>query len=71
MTNQIENENKEQLIGELLTPNEREHLFTNLDAVCDFIKTFKLQNCNIRYGYVQREGKHVLGYQLVYRVEDN
>ena len=71
MTSQIEKRNKEPLIGELLTPNEREHLFTNLDAVCDFIRTFNLQNCNIRYGYVQREGKHVLGYQLVYRVEDN
>ena len=70
MIEQIENENNI-LTGELQCPNERLHLFNNIDAVCDFIKTFKIRNANIRYGYVQREGKHVLGYQLVYRVEDN
>lgn len=65
--NKIENENKI-LSGELFTPNERQHLFANIDAVCDFIKTFKIRNANIRYGQ-DVNGRMV--YQLVYAVENN
>ena len=68
MTSQTENENKESLIGEVFLPNERQHLFANIDAVCDFIKTFKIRNANIRYGQ-DVNGRMV--YQLVYAVENN
>ena len=67
MTEQIENENNV-LSGELFTPNERQHLFANIDTVCDFIKTFKIRNANIRYGQ-DVNGRMV--YQLVYAVENN
>ena len=65
--NKIENENNV-LTGELFTPNERQHLFANIDAVCDFIKTFKIRNANIRYGQ-DANGRMV--YQLIYAVENN
>lgn len=68
--NKIENENKI-VTGEVFTPNEREHLFTNIDALTDFVKVFKLKNFNVRYGKIKREGKEVFGFQLVYQVEDN
>ena len=67
MSEQIENENNI-LTGELQCPNERLHLFNNIDAVCDFIKTFKIRNANIRYGQ-DVNGRMV--YQLVYAVENN
>ena len=68
MTNQIENESNNILEGELQCPNDRLHLFTNIDALCDFIKVFKIRNANIRYGQ-DANGRMV--YQLVYRTEEN
>jgi len=67
MTQQIENENNI-LSGELFTPNERQHLFANIDALTDFVKIFKLKNFNVRYGQ-DVNGRMV--YQLVYAVENN
>lgn len=68
MTNQIENENKEPLIGELDCPVERMHIFTTHSALCDFVKVFNINNYNVRYGQ-SASGKMV--HQLVYQVVDN
>ena len=72
MIEQLQNENKgfeeTALTGELFTPNERQHLFANIDAVCEFIKTFKIRNANIRYGQ-DVNGRMV--YQLIYAAENN
>lgn len=67
MTEQLENENNT-ITGELFTPNERQHLFATIDAVCDFAKTFKLKQFNVRYGQ-DVNGRMV--YQLVYAVENS
>ena len=64
--NQIENENKEPLIGEVQCPNERLHLFTNIDALTDFVKVFKIYQFNVRYG---QDAKGQMAFQLVYRSE--
>ena len=70
MTEQIENEGFERVVldGELYTPNARQHLFTTIDAACDFAKTFKLKQFNVRYGQ-DVNGRMV--YQLIYAVENN
>lgn len=67
MSEQIENENNI-LTGELQCPNERLHLFTNIDALTDYIRVFKLKNFNVRYGQ-DVNGRMV--YQLIYAVENN
>ena len=63
----IENENKI-LSGELETPNTRMHLFTNIDALTDFVKVFRITDFNVRYGQTS-SGK--MAYQLTYNVEKN
>ena len=65
--NKIENENNT-LTGELETPNTRMHLFTNIDALTDFVKVFRLTDFNVRYGQTSG-GKMV--YQLTYNTEKN
>lgn len=68
MTNQIENENNTVLEGELQCPSERLHLFTNINALCDFIKVFNVKQFNVRYG---QGATGRMAYQLVYRTEEN
>ena len=65
MNNQIENKI---ISGELETPNTRMHLFTNIDALTDFVKVFRITDFNVRYGQTH-DGKMV--YQLTYNTEKN
>ena len=64
--NQIENEKKEPLIGDVQTPTERAHIFTNIDALTDFVKVFKIYQFNVRYG---QDASGRMAFQLVYRSE--
>lgn len=64
MTAKIENDSKEPLIGDISFPNERQHLFGTLQALCDFTVVFQLKNFNVRYGQLP-DGKYV--YQLIYQ----
>ncbi|MNQ60613.1 hypothetical protein D3C85_748970 [compost metagenome] len=57
------------LEGILECPNERVHNFLNIVALCDFVKTFNIQNFNVRTGYLQETGKQVV--QLTYNVVNN
>ena len=51
MTNQIENENKEPLVGEVDTPNKRIHIFRSMQAMTDFVNTFKISSGQWRTGH--------------------
>lgn len=66
MTEQLENNSNEHLIGDVQTPTERAHLFTNIDALTDFVKVFKIYQFNVRYG---QDAKGQMVFQLVYRSE--
>lgn len=53
--NQIENENKEPLAGNTLTgevdiPNRRVHIFRSMQAMTDFVNTFKISSGQWRTG---------------------
>ena len=50
MTNQIENENKEPLVGEVEIPNKRVHVFRSMQAMTDFVNTFKISSGQWRTG---------------------
>ena len=66
---QIKQDNLNILEGEVQVPAERVHNFTNMSAVCDFVKTFNIQNFNVRTGYLQETGQQVV--QLTYNVVNN
>lgn len=56
MTNQIENENKEPITGDVLTgtvdiPNRRIHIFRSMQAMTDFVNTFKISSGQWRTGH--------------------
>lgn len=51
MTNQIENENKEPLVGEVDIPNRRVHIFRSMQAMTDFVNTFKISSGQWRTGH--------------------
>ena len=51
MTDQIENENKEPLIGQVDVPNRRVHIFRSMQAMTDFINTFKISSGQWRTGH--------------------
>ena len=51
MTNQIESENKEPLIGQVDIPNRRVHIFRSMQAMTDFINTFKISSGQWRTGH--------------------
>lgn len=63
---QLENNSTSPLIGEVQCPNERLHIFTNIDALTDFVKVFKIYQFNVRYG---QNAKGQMVFQLVYRSE--
>ena len=48
--NQIENENKEPLIGQVDIPNSRVHIFRSMQAMTDFINVFKISSGQWRTG---------------------
>ena len=47
----IENENKEPLIGQVDVPNRRVHIFRSMQAMTDFINTFKISSGQWRTGH--------------------
>lgn len=51
MTDQTENENKEPLIGQVDIPNRRVHIFRSMQAMTDFINTFKISSGQWRTGH--------------------
>ena len=51
MTNQIENENKEPLVGQVDIPNRRVHIFRSMQAMTDFVNTFKISSGQWRTGH--------------------
>lgn len=61
--NQIENENKDPLIGEVECPSQKYHLFKSVSAMADFIEVFKISNGQFRSG-VLANGEPVV--ELVY-----
>jgi len=70
MTNQIENENKDGfdeqiLIGQVDIPNRRVHIFRSMQAMTDFMNTFKLSSGQWRTGTTS-DG--VWAVELVYDV---
>lgn len=56
------------ITGELLSPNEREHLFKNMPACLDFVLAFNIRNFNVREGWNEK-GTPIV--QLVYQVVNN
>lgn len=65
MTNQIENENKEPLVGEVDIPNRRVHIFRSMQAMTDFINVFKISSGQWRTGNTP-DG--VWAVELIYNV---
>ena len=49
--NQIESENKEPLIGQVDIPNRRIHIFRSMQAMTDFVNTFKISSGQWRTGH--------------------
>lgn len=65
MTNQIEQEYHEPLVGIVETPNRRVHLFKTLQAMLDFIEVFKIHSATYRSGFTHA-GE--FAFELVYDV---
>lgn len=63
MTEQIEQDCHEPLVGILETPNKRLHLFKTLEAMLDFIQVFKIHSATYRSGFTHA-GEFV--FELVY-----
>ena len=51
MTNEIENGNKEPLVGDVDIPNKRIHIFRSMQAMTDFVNTFKISSGQWRTGH--------------------
>ena len=65
MTEQIEQDYHEPLVGIVETPNKRLHLFKTLPAMLDFIEVFKIHSATYRSGFTHA-GEFV--FELVYDV---
>lgn len=63
MTEQIEQDYHEPLVGVVETPNKRFHLFKTLEAMLDFIQVFKIHSATYRSGFTHA-GEFV--FELVY-----
>lgn len=65
MTEQIENK---ELSGDVEIPNQRVHNFSTLQAMCDFITVFKIENARYGTGFLS-DGRKVV--QLIYQTNEN
>ena len=65
MTEQIEQDYHEPLVGIVETPNKRVHRFKTLEAMLDFIQVFKIHSATYRSGFTHA-GEFV--FELVYDV---
>lgn len=63
--NQIENENKEPITGQVDIPNKRIHIFRSMQAMTDFVNTFKISSGQWRTG---NTSDGVWAVELVYDV---
>ena len=64
MTEQLEHESsKTSLEGDIFPAEQYERIFRTHDAATDYIKVFKIENCNLRKAYTN-EGELV--YVVLY-----
>ena len=69
MTAQIEHESPNILEGQVECPNERNHLFSNMTELHNWVSAFNITNYNVRSGYRQDNGAYTL--QLTYAPVNN
>lgn len=56
---------QKELIGQVEIPNQRSHIFGNIQTLCDFVVTFRIENFTVRTGDLNGKIVHELVYYPV------